>query len=288
MVDFLIVHDSDNNLVDEAVSFHAYRSLALSFGAKPEDVPDAASLNRTYTGKSYETVIRDLEKAHGFRTLDRYADFRAAFTDHALQQQAENLRLLPFVRGTLEILNRADITQCVASNNSRAVILNGYRLLGIEDYFSSFTTSDHVAVHEQKPHPKILQLAMQRHAAAPDITIHVEDSNTGLEAGHRAGIRNLVWHTAMVPADQLQARSDAQMAKGIHPRRVIGDYSALLGFVLEVAPEPVRENLEGVIAYLNAKAPARYIDPLQNAAAYAATLRPAPVHGQPDLQPQLI
>jgi HAD superfamily hydrolase (TIGR01509 family) len=263
---FLIIHDNDNNLVYEDVTFHAYRAIARRRGVSSANLPSIESLTRDYAGKRYEGALQDMEAKLGFQIESPY---KTVYEAEVLSQQKLHLRLLPLVRGTLSILNRAGIDQCVATNNSRQVVENGYRVLKIDNFFKFVVSADDVQPGEYKPHPKLLQIALARGQSTTDNCVHIEDSNSGLESGHNAGIKNLVWHVSTIPPALCNERQAGQAEKGILPAAVIEDYAGLIPFILKVAPLAERARLEAVVAGLNALRPGGSSDICRNAAAIA-------------------
>ena len=77
------------------------------------------------------------------------------------------------------------------------------RGLGIEEYFSAVVSADEVV--NGKPDPEIFLKAAAKLSVAPGECLVFEDSPSGLEAAHRAGMRAVALTTTFT-ADKLEGR----------------------------------------------------------------------------------
>lgn len=78
----------------------------------------------------------------------------------------------------------AGVPLAIGSSNIPANIHGFLELAGIDDAFSVFITCDDTARH--KPDPTPFLLAAERLGLAPERCVVIEDSETGIEAAHRA------------------------------------------------------------------------------------------------------
>jgi len=77
----------------------------------------------------------------------------------------------------------------VASNGQRSVVERTIETIGLRSLFHTIVTLDDVEIG--KSAPDLFLLAAERMGVAPDECIVYEDSDAGLEAARRAGMRSI-------------------------------------------------------------------------------------------------
>jgi phosphoglycolate phosphatase len=113
----------------------------------------------------------------------------------------DNTALYPGVRAVLDEFGGK--RRVVVTNKIQRLAQAVLRGLGIEDRFDLILGGDSAA--EKKPHPAILNLALQRfHIAAPS-ALMVGDGDTDIEAGKRAGVMTCGATYGLGDKDQLIA-----------------------------------------------------------------------------------
>jgi HAD superfamily hydrolase (TIGR01509 family) len=83
--------------------------------------------------------------------------------------------------------NYGKVPMAVASNGQRSIVELTVEAIGLRSLFHTVVTLDDVAVG--KPAPDLFLLAAERMGVKPYDCIVYEDSDTGLEAARRAGMR---------------------------------------------------------------------------------------------------
>lgn len=83
--------------------------------------------------------------------------------------------------------NDGKVPMAVASNGQKSIVEPTIEAIGLRSLFHTIVTLDDVAVG--KPAPDLFLLAAERMGVKPSECIVYEDSDTGLEAARRAGMR---------------------------------------------------------------------------------------------------
>ncbi len=102
---------------------------------------------------------------------------------------AQDLRLKP---GVLELFEQLTLPRALATSSGRTGAHHKLRLVGIEAEFAHIITLDDVQA--AKPAPDPFLLAAKRLGVDPARCVAFEDSETGAESAHRAGM-----HVVQVP-----------------------------------------------------------------------------------------
>lgn len=93
--------------------------------------------------------------------------------------------------------NHGKVPMAVASNGQRSVVERTIAAIGLRPLFHTIVTLDDVAMG--KPAPDLFLLAAERMGVPPYECIVYEDSDAGLEAARRAGMRwidvRVLWQT---------------------------------------------------------------------------------------------
>lgn len=99
------------------------------------------------------------------------------------------LHLLEPIQAVVEIAreNRGERKMAVASGGFRHVIEKQLRQVGIFDWFDALVTAEDTPRH--KPEPDVFLEAARRLGAVPADCLVYEDSDLGIEAARRAGMR---------------------------------------------------------------------------------------------------
>ena len=114
--------------------------------------------------------------------------------------------LNPQVSGLFRALKERGLKIGIASSSYLGAVKEVVRLAGAEELVDFCISGEQCAAH--KPDPEIYLRAMEALGLAPDATLAVEDSPTGITAARRAGLRVL----ALKPRPELaldQSAADA-------------------------------------------------------------------------------
>jgi HAD superfamily hydrolase (TIGR01509 family) len=113
--------------------------------------------------------------------------------------------LKPGVKALLDALVQTGIPCAVASSSSGHEIASRLSRVGVLDVFDAIAGGDEVA--RGKPDPAVYALAASRLGKAPSQCLAFEDSENGLLAAHRAGIRVVAVPDLKRPPDEIMGLS---------------------------------------------------------------------------------
>ena len=108
---------------------------------------------------------------------------------------------LPGVRVWLERLKKEGIACGIGSSTEEKNVRLGLGLLGLEDFFQTAVTAEHVK--RGKPAPDVFLEVANRLGVSPDKCVVFEDAPAGVEAGRAAGMR-VVGVTTTHPGGHLE------------------------------------------------------------------------------------
>lgn len=178
----LIIFDCDGVLVDSEPLVNRIESQyfsQLGVDLTPHEV------GALFKGKTVEEVVAELEARTGRPLPARFAyDWGTSVALGFVQE----LRPVPGVERVIVHLQEAGVPICVASQSPLPRVRLSLRVTGLDRYFGDalFTAS---MVANPKPAPDLFLFAAQRMGAAPDETIVIEDSPSGVRAARAAGMR---------------------------------------------------------------------------------------------------
>jgi HAD superfamily hydrolase (TIGR01509 family) len=193
------IFDMDNVLFPtEALKFRAYqRVFAERYGIHLEDTPERVGLSERAAMTFFldrAGLIHDCERIPELIREKRNAYY--AILEH------EDLAPYPGVQGLLEDLRSDGWRTGLATVSDRRSTDSLLDRFLFRPLFDSVVTVE--SVSRPKPDPEIYLLSADRLGAAPQHSVAIEDSPTGLEAAIRAGMKTLaVTHSA--PAERLSA-----------------------------------------------------------------------------------
>lgn len=199
----------DGVLVDtEPRHFAALRRVLAAEGREaPED------LSRDLLGLTIESTW-DLVIAR----LDlpgRRDDYVGRYHRAVLEELARPLEPLPGVVDCLDAVGRAGLPRALASSSPRDWIQATLGALGLTGRFQATVAGDEVPAG--KPAPDIFLRAAAMLGVSPPGCLVIEDSPTGIEAGHRAGMRVLAVRTPLTAGLTLQGNWVLDSLEEIRP-----------------------------------------------------------------------
>jgi HAD superfamily hydrolase (TIGR01509 family) len=174
----LVIFDCDGVLVDsETISASTLADNLTRIGF-PVDLD---YVNEHYLGRSFDVIRADYLRRAG-RPLPHdfadawYRDLFAAFR-----------RDLKPIAGVANVLRRLTIPKCVASSSAPARLALSLEVTGLTSLCGT-DVFDASAVSRGKPAPDLFLYCAKRMGAAPDRTLVIEDSITGIAAAVAAGM----------------------------------------------------------------------------------------------------
>jgi HAD superfamily hydrolase (TIGR01509 family) len=141
-------------------------------------------------------------------------------------KNAQNVELFPGVRDVLfELKEKGKHLALVTTSEYRMIAptLEKFELLGL---FEAIITDDDIEKVERKPHPKPLQMALERMGGVPEAAIMVGDRDKDIIAGHNAGMASALF---CGPEHRLYYNFDTLVK--CQPTYVMAEFSDLLTIV---------------------------------------------------------
>lgn len=177
----LVIFDCDGVLIDSEII--SARMLIAELARLGVHI-DLAYVARHFLGRSYPTVMTQIRSEF---QLDLPPDFEDRYRDRLLDAFRNELMIMP---GVSEILDELAVPFCVATSSSPRRVGMSLELTGLADRTRGrvFTASQ---VARGKPAPDLFLFAAAQMGHAPDRTLVIEDSLTGVRAALAAGMT--VW-----------------------------------------------------------------------------------------------
>ncbi|CAD6543426.1 Validoxylamine A 7'-phosphate phosphatase [Paraburkholderia hiiakae] len=176
------IFDMDGLLIDsERTIMNTWIAVGRELGVhiRPEDYVEII-------GRSLQECHAMLATMFGTEPVFREALTRAR---QRLQSPTTPPRypLKPGVHALLATLSKAGVSCAVASSSSGEEIRTRLARVGVLDFFEAIAGGDEVS--RGKPDPAVYELAVSRLRKSPSDCLAFEDSENGVLAAHRAGIR---------------------------------------------------------------------------------------------------
>jgi HAD superfamily hydrolase (TIGR01509 family) len=176
-----LIFDCDGTLAD-TLPVHCQIWLA-TFRKLGADVPEAWYYDRT--GLPAQELIQAFNQNFGYEIDSNTIDVdRQQHFSNLIHQVQEVQAVATIVRE-----NFGKVPMAVASNGQRSMVELTVESLKLRSFFKTIVTREDVAVG--KPSPDLFLLAAERMGVLPDACIVYEDSDAGIEAARRAGMRSI-------------------------------------------------------------------------------------------------
>lgn len=212
----LVVFDCDGTLVDSQKLI--VTAMTRAFAGHGLEAPAAEAVRRIVGLSLVDAMARLIPEAepdfHGAVAEDYKAQFAVLRHDAALQEP-----LFDGARGVLEALRAAGYLLGVATGKTRRGLDHVLALHELEDYFVTLQTADG---HPSKPHPAMLEAAMDAVGAGPAETILLGDTSYDMMMATAAGAGALGVGWGYHPADELLAAG---------ARHVAGHFDEVAGLI---------------------------------------------------------
>ncbi len=192
----LVIFDCDGVLVDSERI--AVRVSSAGLTERGWAISEAEVIER-FVGRSDEYIGAEIAQRLGERVE---AEWRVESVRRLRDAFVSELRP---VEGIIEALDAISTPTCVASSGTHEKIRNSLRLVGLLDRFDGriFSASD---VANGKPAPDLFLRAAATMNVTPAECAVVEDSPSGVEAAHAAGMRVFGYAGGVTAADRLSGR----------------------------------------------------------------------------------
>ena len=180
-----VIFDCDGVLVDSEKPMHEV--LALELAARGLKMSKQDCL-QAFMGKSIEDVIATA-RAMG---ADLPANWRQLLYEKVHARLNEGVDLIPGVRDLIERLKASAIPFCIASNGSERKVELMLSQHGLWESFKGRCFSAQT-LGVAKPDPGLLNHALVHLGQAATDVVVIEDSLTGLQSAHNAGVPCLLY-----------------------------------------------------------------------------------------------
>jgi HAD superfamily hydrolase (TIGR01509 family) len=180
MTNKLIIFDCDGTLIESEHSNNTAVSLSLAeLGYANYDVNYCI---KKFRGKSIIDIVKIINNENEQEINQE--KFIKLIKEKSLYA---NYHMEP-VRNAIMVLEQLSLPKCVASNGDRACILKYLDQLDMLKYFGMENIFTKEQVMHPKPSPDMFLLASKTFQTAPQNTIVIEDSETGIHAAKAANM----------------------------------------------------------------------------------------------------
>lgn len=178
-----VIFDCDGTLVDSE-PLNA-RGVAHMFATDHGLTLDPADIEHEFRGGRFETMIETLAARHGVQVAE---DFTARYRTHMYARFARELEPMPSVREAIEAIKATGLPICVASSGPEKKMAVALESTDLARYFGERVFSAYT-IGIWKPEPDLFLNAAAALDVEPERCAVIEDSNAGVEAARRAGMR---------------------------------------------------------------------------------------------------
>lgn len=200
-----VIFDCDGTLVDSEL-LNA-QGVADLFAHDHGIELDAAAIEAEFRGGRFETMIDTLAARHGIRVAD---DFTPRYRAYMIELFGQALQPMPGVHAAIEALAERGLSLCVASSGPEKKLAAALAATDLAGYFGEAVFSAY-PLGVWKPEPDLFLHAADAIGVAPERCAVIEDSDAGVEAARRAGMRVFGY--------------DPHGAIGAHPRAALTRFS---------------------------------------------------------------
>ena len=192
-----VVFDMDGTLLDTELVFKEIvwdvtRDLGFEM---------TTDVHGKMVGSSHETTRRLLTEAYG--VTFPYALFDEECRRIMKGRMAQSVPVKPGVPEILRELKGRRIPTAVATSSRAAHALGHLGTAGLLDMFQAIVTRDDVT--HPKPHPEPYLTAARHLGVKPEMCLAIEDSHSGVQAAHGAGMQTVMVPDLVPPSDDIRA-----------------------------------------------------------------------------------
>jgi len=190
----LIIFDCDGTLVNSHDMNHQIMAdIANQYGDLSYSLE---TVEKEYLGIDYTKFFKMVEEKEGI-----IIPYEAP--KKCVQMALEKIpTMMREIEGVYETLARLSMhyKMNVASNASQPIVLKSLEAVGLHKFFDAHKIMAGRAMATPKPAPDLFLAAAEKMGVAPERTLVIEDSATGVEAGIAAGMD--VWVSTAVARDK--------------------------------------------------------------------------------------
>jgi beta-phosphoglucomutase family hydrolase len=187
-----VIFDLDGTLVDsEPNYFEAERLLLAGYGIRFDQ-----AAKREYVGRGTREILESFRARYGIAA--DVETLTATKNRLYLELAAAGTRVFPEMRALLRLLTEAGHPLALASGSSTEVVDAVLAITGLREHFAVTLSAD--AVERGKPAPDLFLETARRLGVPPGRCVVLEDSEHGVEAARRAGMRCIAIPSLAGPA----------------------------------------------------------------------------------------
>jgi len=178
-----VIFDCDGTLVDsEPLNAQGVADL---FAQDHSVHIDARTIEQEFRGGKFEDMLDTLAARHGIALA---TDFTMRYRAHMHDLFARELKTMPGVRQAIEAIRARGLPICVASSGPEKKLQMALEATDLARYFGDMVFSAYT-IEIWKPEPDLFLTAAAALDVEPGRIAVIEDSDAGVEAGRRAGMR---------------------------------------------------------------------------------------------------
>jgi HAD superfamily hydrolase (TIGR01509 family) len=179
-----VVFDFDGVIAEtEPIQLEAYNKLLDQFNVPPLS---EATFIREYVGLPSLKIVEHLSKKFNIpKSAKELAILKETLYEKLLEKNS--LKKRSGLVELLEQLKRNGWHMAIASSSPTATLNKLLSAINVDEYFWPVLSSD--SVSQGKPAPDIYELAVTRLGLAKTRVVAIEDSNSGLSAAKKAGLK---------------------------------------------------------------------------------------------------
>jgi len=191
-----VIFDLDGVLLEtEPQTFNFFKEYLKDFGVYLKDQDLSKKIGRKSVDFFNDVLSPEQLKRINTREL---VELKRNKFHEDLQKYT---RPIPFAKQVVAELKRKKLKLGLASQNEDVMIRKVLNWLDLENDFQTILTLQDI--QHKKPHPEIYQIAMAILEVAPEESMVVEDSLTGIEAAKASGARVVALQHPYTPLDHI-------------------------------------------------------------------------------------
>lgn len=178
----LVIFDCDGVLIDsELASCQLIASVAREHGIA---LSDKAALKR-FAGKALSRVKEELEVETGYDLGENYVQI---MQDRLVSLMSEEAKSVDGARSMIIGIKKLDLPMRVGSNSSWDEMRVKFMRVGFALWFPRDRVHSARDMMRPKPDPFVYLQAAAQEGVSPEECVVIEDSDTGVQAAHDAGM----------------------------------------------------------------------------------------------------
>lgn len=215
-----VVFDMDGTLLDTELVF---RDVVFEI-TEVLGFPMTEAVHLSMVGTSHEATNAILLETYGADFPHELFQLRCR--EAMSTRMAEAVPLKTGAREILEELKRRGVPLAVATSSRRHHADSHLGTAGLLDLFETIITRDDV--ENPKPHPEPYLRAAAALGVPPAECLAIEDSHTGVQAAHAAGMQTIMVPDLVRPSDAIAALGVAVLDSLHHVREALPQHEALV------------------------------------------------------------